>query len=144
MTSFHEASGRKVVSTANAATVGKVKHFIVDPADHRIVALRLTKTPDSGTVLRWSDVHSFGVDAVTINDAALIVDSDAELDALDAKQHTIIGKQVLTTEGRKVGDVADVEFDATDGTIVSLVLADHSIDGATLLGSGSYAVIVKA
>ena len=141
---FNEASGRKVVSTGSAATVGKVKSFIVDPGSQRVVALRLSKTPDSGTVLRWKDIHAFGADAVTVTDVALIVEADAELDALDAKQHTIIGKQVLTSEGRKVGSVVDVDFDPADGRLVSLVLSDHSIEGAKFVGVGSYAVVVKA
>lgn len=141
---FNEASGRKVVSTGSAATVGKVKSFIVDPVSQRVVALRLSKTPDSGTVVRWQDIHAFGTDAVTITDAHLIVQPDADLDELDAKQHTIIGKQVLTTGGRKVGSVVDVDFDPADGRVLSLVLTDHSIDGTTFLGVGSYAVVVKA
>lgn len=144
MTLFAEASGRKVVSTGNAATVGKVKHFIVDPTTQHVVALRLTKTPGSATVLPWSAIHSFGADAVTITDASLIVEPDEHLTALDGKHRTIVGKQVLTTEGRRIGSVTDVEFDPADGKVVSLRLADHSVEGASLIGVGSFAVVVRA
>ncbi|MEJ7651181.1 MAG: PRC-barrel domain-containing protein [Nakamurella sp.] len=144
MTLFSEAAGRQVVSTGNAATVGKIKTFIVDPTSQRVVGLRLSKTPNAGTVLPWPSIHSFGADAVTIADEDLIVEPDPQLAALDVKQHSIIGKQVLTTEGRKVGSVVDVDFDPADGRVVSLVLGDHSIDGTTFIGVGSYAVIVKA
>ena len=144
MTLFSEASGRKVVSTGNAATVGKIKTFIVDAASQKVVGLRLSKTPAAGTVLPWPGIHAFGADAVTITDANLIVEPDPQLAALDVKQHTIIGKQVLTTEGRKVGSVVDVDFDPADGRLVSVVLSDHSIEGAKFVGVGSYAVVVKA
>lgn len=141
---FSEASGRKVVSTGNAATVGKLKHFVVDAPAQRVVALRLTKTPGSGTVLRWPDVHAFGEDAITVTADEKIVEPDAEIIELDGKAHTMVGKQVLNTEGRRIGTVTDVDFDPADGRVLSVLMQDHAVAGDTLLGVGSYAVVVKA
>jgi hypothetical protein len=55
---FTEATGRKIVSTSTAATVGKVSGFVVDPAVSSVVALQLKAY--SGEVLRWSDLTAFG------------------------------------------------------------------------------------
>lgn len=141
---FSEVNGRKVVSTGNAATVGKLKSLVVDAAAQRVVALRLTKTSGSGTVLRWPDIHAVGADAITVTGDEKVVEPDAEIIELDGKAHTLVGKQVLNTAGHRLGSVVDVDFDPADGRITSVLMQDHAVDGSTLLGVGSFAVIVKA
>lgn len=144
MTTFSEAGGRKVVSTADASTVGVIDGFVVDPAESRIVALALTKTSGTGTMLPWSGIAAFGTDAVTVANADQVVPADERLTALNAKAHSIVRKRVLTTAGYEVGTVREVEFDPTDGRLTTLKIDDHDWDGASLVGVGSYAVIVKA
>ncbi len=140
---FSEATGRKVVSTANASTVGVVDSFVLDPSSGKVVALSLKKTPGSGSLLPWSDITAFGVDAVTVSDASVIVEEHGELAELNAKAHHIIKKRILTTEGLQVGVVRDVDFDPSDGRILGLITDDQPIDGSTLVGVGSYAAVVK-
>lgn len=59
---FSEGDGRKIVSTATAETVGRVKGFVVDPATRSVLALQVKKG-ESGDTLRWSEVIAFGADA---------------------------------------------------------------------------------
>lgn len=139
---FSEATGRKVVSTADASTVGTVSGFVVDPASKRVVAVALAKTSGQGTMLPFDNIAAFGVDAVTVAAADAVVVPDERLTALSGKQHTILKKRALTTAGDEVGTVRDVEFDPADGTLVSIRLDDHTWNGQGLVGVGSYAVML--
>jgi sporulation protein YlmC with PRC-barrel domain len=140
---FSEASGQKVVSTSNASTVGHIGAFVIDPAVHKVVGLSLKKTPGSGTMLPWSDITAFGADAVTVAGDHLIVDEQGSLAELNSKNHDITKKRILTSTGQQVGIVRDVDFDPADGTILGILTDDQPIDGSTLLGIGSYAVVVR-
>ncbi len=140
---FSEASGQKVVSTGNASTVGHVDSFVIDPSVHKVVALSLKKTPGTGTMLPWADVTAFGVDAVTVSGDHLIVDEAGDFAELNGKHHDILKKKILTSTGQQVGTVRDIDFDPADGAILGILTDDQPIDGSTLLGVGSYAVVVK-
>jgi len=138
---FSQAKGHKVVSTATAEQVGKVKDVVVDPTTHSVVALLLKKT-DHGSVLRWSDLTGFGSDAATVASVDLLLESDDQVDGLRGKEHEVLGKRVLDTRGDELGEVKDLDIDPTSGAIISLVLERRSVPGAALVGVGSYAVVV--
>jgi uncharacterized protein YrrD len=140
---FSDAKGRKVVSSATAATVGKVSRFVVDPATRAVVAVELKKT-DSGDVLRWSDITAFGADAVTVADQGRIGDGGEDVKALSDKAHRVLGKRVLTSTGDELGKVDDVDFDPQSGALTALLVDKGDEVAATrLLGVGSYAVVVR-
>lgn len=140
---FSEAFGRKVVSTADASTAGVVDSFVLDPASGRVAALLLKKTSSPGSLLSWSDITSFGVDAVTVTDARLIVEPQGELAELSGKAHHILKKRILTTGGLHVGTARDVDFDPADGGVMSILTDNEPIDGRSLIGIGSYAAMVR-
>lgn len=139
---FSDASGRKVVSTSTAETVGKVDEFIVDPKSRSILAVELKKTGE-GSTLRWSDIIGFGADAVTVAAAEKLTDGGDDVEALAGKDHRVLGKRVLSTKGDELGKVKDVEFDPRSGSITALVLDSGQVDGINLVGVGSYAVVVQ-
>lgn len=140
---FSDAKGRKVVSTSTAETVGKVTEFVVDPSSRSVIAVHVKKAA-SGDTLRWGDITGFGEDAVTVPGADAIVASPPEVAALSDKAHRVLGKRVLDSRGDDLGEVEDVDFDHTDGTITALVLAGTRVSGTRLVGVGSYAVVVRA
>ena len=139
-----EAHGHKVVSTSDASTAGTVDGFLIDPASGAVAGLTLKKTAGNGSVLPWSDITAFGVDAVTIADANLIVEPQGELAELAGKAHQFAKKRVLTTAGLQVGTVRDIDFNPATGKIISFITDDQPVDGSSLVGIGSYAVIVRA
>ena len=139
---YTEALGRHVVSTSTAVTIGVIENVLVEAVEQRVVALALGKTAGSHRMLPWGQIAAFGADAVTVASDDVLV-TDGRLAALDGKDHAILGKQVLTTEGYRVGSVSDVEFDAADGHVLSLLLDTYQWDGRLLLGVGSYAVMVR-
>lgn len=141
---FSEALGRKVVSTADASTVGTISSFVIDPAAGKVVALSLAKSTGPGNMLPWSHIAAFGSDAVTVTSVDQVTQADEQLAELDSKPHAILRKRVLTTAGYEVGTIRDVEFDPASGALVSLAFDDRSWDGQALVGVGSYAAVVRS
>jgi uncharacterized protein YrrD len=141
---FSEASGRKVVSTTTAETVGKINGFVIDVSGPTLVAVSLKKT-DSGDTLRWSDITAFGGDAVTVESAEKITEGGEDIAALLEKSNHVLGKRVLSTNGDELGKASDVDFDAESGTVLGLVLdSGTEVTGKRMVGIGSYAVVVQA
>jgi sporulation protein YlmC with PRC-barrel domain len=138
---FSEARKHKVVSTATAETVGRVDELVVDPATRRVLALRLKKTA-SGDTLLWSDLVAFGADAATVAGAEQITAATPAVQALEGKDHHLLGKRLLTTGGDELGKVDDAEFDPETGVVTSLVSGAEEIAGDRLVGIGSYAIVV--
>ncbi len=143
MTRFSDADGRKVVSIADAGTVGRVSGFVVDPDGSRVVALHLKKTEGKVDTLRWSDVRAFGADAVTVAEASAVTETPADVDALSGKTHRLLGKRALSVAGDELGEVVDVEFDDASGVVGAVVLEDGTVVGCRLVGVGSYAVVLE-
>lgn len=140
---FSEAHSRKVVSTDNASTVGKIDGFVVDPRLPGIVALAIAKSANGGSALPWPNIIAVGHDAVTVASADAVVIPDERLTELADKSHGLLGKRVLSTAGIMLGAVRDVDFDPTTGRLALLALDTGTVDAARLVGAGSYAVIVR-
>lgn len=138
---FSEASGRKVVSTSTAETVGQIADFVIDPQSHSLVALTLKKT-DHGDTLLWRRITAFGADAVTVPAAEVIIDDNDAVAELSGKDQRLIGKRVLNSAGEDLGPVADVDFDPDTGRLVALTLTTGTIAGDGLIAIGSYAAVV--
>lgn len=138
---FTQVSGRKVVSTSTAETVGQVAALVVDPRSHSVVAVSLTKAAHGDTLL-WSDITAFGTDAVTIAGADVISEANETVKELSGKAHDLLGKRVLTTFGEDLGTLSDVRFDPSSGAVESLLVPGRDVAGARLIGIGSYAVVV--
>lgn len=141
---FTEARKQKVVSTSSATTVGRVDGFVVDAPAAKVLALKLKKTSGDGDLLRWSDLTAFGRDAVTVPDDGVFTTAEGELATLADKHHDVLGKLVLTDSGLELGEVEDVDFDLSDGTVLTVLTDRQEIPGSRLLAVGSYAVMVRA
>ena len=115
---FTEATGRKVVSTSTAETVGQISDFVIDPQSHTVVAVTLKKAGSGDTVL-WSDITAFGADAVTVAGAEVITDANDAVAALSGKDRRLLGKRVLNTIGEDLGPVTDVDFDPDTGAVTA-------------------------
>ena len=140
---FTEGRGRKVVSTENAGQVGQVDGYVVDFGSRRVVALLLSRTDGKAKLLPWQALTAFGTDAVTVPNGGVLVESEPVLDELAHKHHAVLGKRILDTSGLQIGTVRDVDIDPATGLIAEIVTDDARITGDRLLGSGSYAVVVR-
>jgi uncharacterized protein YrrD len=141
---FTEIHGRKVVSLADAETLGRVDRYVIDPGKQAVVALRLSKVKGDACFLSWADLHAFGADAVTVDDASRLrpAADDAEERAA-SKELQVIGKLVLGTSGTVLGKGEDVEMDGETGAIVAVDLGEAgTVAGGRIIGLGSYALVV--
>jgi uncharacterized protein YrrD len=141
---FTEIHGRKVVSLADAETLGKVDGYVIDPGRQAVVALRLSKVKGDVCFLSWTDLHAFGADAVTISNATCLRPAADEAEERAAsKDLQVIGKLVLSTSGTALGKGEDVEVDGESGAIVAVDLGDAgTVAGDRIVGLGSYALVV--
>lgn len=141
MMRFTECLGRDVVTTSDAATIGTVAGFVVDPSSSRVAALVV----DGGDqpIVAWEDLASFGQDVVTLESrsAARSPEPGIERRTVDGDVQ-VVGARVLTDAGVEVGHVGDVEFDQADGRVVTVITDREQLDGGRLIGIGSYAVVV--
>jgi sporulation protein YlmC with PRC-barrel domain len=140
---WSDAKGRKVVSTSDAATVGKVSDVVVDAASGRVVAVLLKKTSGDGDTLLWPDIASFGVDAVTVEGEQAVSVAGEPVTTLRHKDRAVLGKRVLTTDGDELGKVKDLDFDAETGRLNALVVGGAEVSATRLLDAGAYAVVVR-
>jgi uncharacterized protein YrrD len=142
---LREAYGRKVVSTDDAETIGRLDAFVIDAEQRSVVGLRLAKVRGDRPFLSWSDLQGFGNDAVTVPSAGVLRLASGEAEERAAsKGFQPIGTLVLSEWGTALGKVEDVDFDESSGALVGFDLgAAGSVAGDRLLGLGSYAVVVR-
>jgi uncharacterized protein YrrD len=141
---FASAVGRNVVSRASAEKLGKLAHIVVD-VEHRRVAFLTAGKRRKALLVDWANVSGFGPDAVIVADesALHVARDDHERAAVDGKLD-LLGKRALSEMGDDLGPVTDVVFDPTSGAVETLVLGDHEVPAAALLGAGSFAAIIRA
>jgi uncharacterized protein YrrD len=141
---FRHSTGRKLVSRANARELGAVNHLLVDSVERRVAAIVVGKGKNAKLV-DWAQLSSFGPDAIMVGDELALhppVD-DRERAAADGKLE-LLGKRALTEGGNELGVLDDVTFDPQTGAIEMLRVGTREIPAGSLLGSGSYAVILDA
>ncbi len=141
---FTTVSGRKVVSRTSAEELGKLAHIVIDVKRCQVASLVVGKGRKS-LLIAWEQVSGFGPDAVMIADETALQEprDDREHAAADGKLE-LVEKRALSDTGNDVGTVTDVVFDPDTGVIESIVVDDREEPAASLLGIGSFAVIVRA
>ncbi len=110
------AKGTSVISLADGTEIGAVDRVYLDPCRKEIVGFTVHKGGFFGGttagLVEVGDVHAFGPDAVTIEDAAVVRSEfavGARRDEL-VELGSLIGRKVVTEEGIALGSVAGVRF----------------------------------
>jgi uncharacterized protein YrrD len=139
---FAAAAGRTVISRATAEELGNLAHIVIDVKRCQVASLVVGKGRKA-LLVAWDQVSGFGPDAVMIVDEAGLQEprDDRGQAAADGKLE-FLGKRVLSDDGSNLGTVTDVVFDPDTGAIESIVVGDHEQPAASLLGAGSFAVVV--
>lgn len=138
---FSDAVQRRVVDTETAATIGHIDDIVVDPGSRSVAAFRLGHR--GGDVLHWPDITSFGADAVTVSSGNGPREPAGRTAGLLDRDYQVVGKRLLTDSGDELGRVLDVDFDPDNGSITHLLTTAGRIQGTSLVGCGSYAVVVR-
>lgn len=141
MTGFRATRGLPVIETATAEEIGSVEHYLV--RDGRLEAIHVGGRRRHPAFLDWSNVATFGEDAVMVDDAGRVHEPRDEVEERAARGELVmLDKLALSESGDELGSVTDVEFDPSDGTVVAFTVDGESIPGERLCGVGGYAVVV--
>jgi uncharacterized protein YrrD len=113
--------GLPVLTHADAQNVGTVKDLALSGDGTAVIAL---VTEEGGLLsdrrlVPMEEVESIGEDAVIVSAASDVVDASAlpGMDAALDDNESLRGKDVLTTDGQKVGAIGDLYLDTTSGRI---------------------------
>jgi sporulation protein YlmC with PRC-barrel domain len=141
---FTTASGRKVVSRTSAEELGHLAHIVVDVEDRQVASLVVGKGRKA-LVVAWEHVSGFGPDAVMLADDGVLHPprDDGERAAADGALE-LVGKRALSELGIELGTLDDILFDPATGALEALVLGEREEPATSLLGAGSFAVVVRA
>jgi uncharacterized protein YrrD len=138
------AEGRKVVSRADAESVGEVKAFVLDETVHRIVALHVAGRERNAQLVDWDAVTGFGPDAVVIaDDGALHKVSDDHERAMVRGDVPALGAMVIDDLGDRQGVVRDFRFDPGSGAIESIIGDEAEWTPDDVRALGSFALVVR-
>ncbi|MFI8304607.1 PRC-barrel domain-containing protein [Streptomyces sp. NPDC085927] len=118
------------VVTLGGDAVAHVKDTVLDAGAGCITGFTLTgRTLLSGSLPRdlpWPAVHSLGHHAVMVRDKKALCDLPLSVARRDALRGRLLGAQVLTDEGDRLGTVLDVLVEGgTSGRIVAFRFAAH-------------------
>lgn len=132
-----ELRGRRAVSRSSAETLGEVSDVLLSQAPQgawSVSAVVLGKGRKAQAV-GWAQIVGIGPDAV------VVTDDDAASEQTDRSP---MGRLALSELGNAAGVVSDVEFDETNGTLISLATESVLIEGDRLMADGPYALIIAA
>lgn len=126
--------GTPVVSLADGATLGTIDHVYFDPRRMAVVGFTFHHGGGlfgGGTcgLIDMSDVHSFGADAVMVDDIS-VVRSELAVEALHGDLidlETLLKRPVMTEGGTLLGEVAAIQFGDHSHALTAL---DVVVDGS--------------
>lgn len=116
--------GKKVLSRMDGQRIDSVRDIVISKDHTRVVALILDEGGifSSGMAVAMENVVSFGNDAVVITDSKAVIRVDhfpAVKEIMDDRD-SLVGKKVFTESGNQMGQIDDVYFDESTGSITSL------------------------
>ncbi len=112
--------GTQVISQANAARLGVVSEVWVDLEARQVLVLGVLEKAFAGSprLLELRQVTALGQDAI-------LVPSDEVFDNLDLEGLSrVVGSEVVTEEGIRLGKVKDFQFNSVSGLITGLILSN--------------------
>ncbi|GAB4210928.1 MAG: hypothetical protein OHK0012_02500 [Synechococcales cyanobacterium] len=115
--------GTQVINQADAARIGIISQVWVDPQAQQVLVLSSREQAFSGgtQTLLLERVAAVGRDAI-------LVASEEALEDLDLSDlERVVGCEVISEDGVRLGKVKDFEFDRATGEITSLILSSLGI-----------------
>jgi len=123
-----ELSGMPVVSIAEGEALADVKDVLYDPEQGQLLGFTLNKRGflrgPMKAVLPMSGVGAIGRHAVMVDDAEACAEKGSELaaEARSSSGRNVIGDDVLTDGGRRLGKVVDIVVAADSGDVLGYEL----------------------
>ena len=125
-----ELSGRAVVDMDAAEKLGRVDRITIDPDARKVAAFQVTRGgplhAGETQVVSASSVHAIGPDAITVRREAMDGAEAARIAGLPCVSD-VIGRKVVSQQGRLLGVVDDVIISGADGRIVGYQLGESNV-----------------
>jgi sporulation protein YlmC with PRC-barrel domain len=138
---LEEVWGRAVFDRSTAQELGTVVGFVVDADEHRVIAIDVGC--DEPCVVGWDSVVGIGDGGVIVTSKEAVREPKETEHARLAAGRQLIGKRVLTSEGKILGELDELIFDPRTGVVERLVIAGGEVEGDHLRAVGSYALVVQ-
>jgi uncharacterized protein YrrD len=101
--------GRTVLSRATANKLGQIHDLLINPAQGEMAGLSIRMPDQSLRLVDYQEIYSFGQDAIMINsDEAAVPVQESPLKVLPLAKNNLVGVNVLTGDGKLLGQVANV------------------------------------
>ena len=115
----HEVMSLTIVTLDTATAVGEVRDVLFDPSRSRVIGFTvrgrgLLSSPLIG-LLPVETVGAIGHDAVMITSATGVVSQREGMDAAVAQQVDVIGREVVSDTGARLGEIVDVILEVDRG-----------------------------
>jgi sporulation protein YlmC with PRC-barrel domain len=134
MATLSELRGRAVISLAEGEKLGTVKDLVLHPGDREIEGFVLeTGGPDS--FLPFGRFGKVGPDAIIVESKQAVEPAGQMNGSLQVAD--ISKMEVMNSDGTKLGQVADIDFDLTTGALNTIELKAGGVFG---LGAQNYSI----
>jgi uncharacterized protein YrrD len=123
-----DLNGLPVVSIASGDALAEIKDVVYSPDRAQLLGFTLNKRGFFGSPLRevltYTNVAAVGRDAVMVEQDDVVGADDHELGEIvdEAAGRNVLGDEVLTDDGRRLGVVTDVVVDVAGGDVVGYEL----------------------
>jgi uncharacterized protein YrrD len=146
-----EFRGKSILSTSDGQRVGHVEDVLIDPGNMKLEGIVTSRggflRPDV-RVIDAKDIEVWGIDAVLVRNQEVIVKREevASLENCLSASEQIQGRDVITMEGQRIGELRDLLVDINGklaGYEISKVPADIA-DRIDINRRRSYALPVES
>lgn len=129
-----EALGKTIIAADSGEKVGQVDDVLIDAARHQVMGLLITEGLMSRQrIVPFGEVQTVGQDAVIVRTASTLADAREWLaqGRPANRSRDLRGKDVITTEGMRLGKVHDLIADPRTGHLSGLELTTAPSIGRT-------------
>jgi uncharacterized protein YrrD len=136
LASYNNTIGKTVRDIDQGAAIGTVEGLLLDPGHNTVGAAILS----GGKAIRLKAIHSFGRDAIMIDQKKRRDDEDNQslVDQFN-KVGSVLGKKIIARDGEEVGMVEDVLFDCFSGELQLFVVSGGALQ-KLMMGGPHYLV----
>jgi uncharacterized protein YrrD len=124
--------GKPVITHDTGEQVGKIEDLIVDYNSNQLLGFLVYRGGWAGgaRVLPWSSGITVGPEAVVALSEREIVEAKQDFRISVVLEHdAVMGMTVMTTDGRTLGTLVDIVFDAQSGSVRFYELTRGSLAG---------------
>lgn len=126
-----ELLNRLVLDRETVAEVGRVSRLLLDNQGLKIVGLTCKSGGLAGKqkTFSWKQIEAIGADSV------IVTHHDLHTSDIPASVNPMVGSEVWTDTGNKVGKIVDFVFNVATGDVLKYMFSAHGLQG---LMAGSY------